>query len=248
MQDGSDDGPDGRGENAAFGPDEEREYPADRLRRRLATSLGGRPLMVYLVLFAGAAVLLVLLVIVWISATGGGGEEQPPCFDISPEEAQAAILAGNVERVEIFLDRDQPELGPSVIRLELSDGTCRELPKGADYVSQAYMIVGVVSVYNNSHQDRVRIIYRRTSVLPEFLVTSTPTPTITPTPTVTPMPTETATPTETPTPTETATMTPTVTPTATETPASPVTSEVAVTPSAMDSTSIATIDAASPAP
>ena len=36
----------------------EEEYPVDRLRTRLNESLAGRPLTVYLVLFAGAATLL----------------------------------------------------------------------------------------------------------------------------------------------------------------------------------------------
>jgi hypothetical protein len=214
MQDGSDSGENGRPDDAAGGVEEEREYPVDRLRRRLEASLGGRPLMVYLVLIAGAAVLLILLVIVWISASGGGGEQPPPCFDITVEEAQAAIHDGKVDRVEIFLDRQHPELGPSVIRLDLTDDTCRELPKGVDQVGQAYQIVGFVDVYNNTHDQRVRIVYRRTDVLPELLVTSTPTPTITPTPTETPTPT----------------VTPTETPAATQTPASPIAVE---TPSAV---------------
>jgi hypothetical protein len=142
-----------------------------------------------------------LLIIVWISASGGGDEQPPPCFDITVDDAQTAIRDGKVDRVEIYLDRQRPELGPSVIRLELTDGTCRELPKGADSVGQAYLIVGFIDVYNNTHQDRVRIAYRRTDVLPELLITSTPTPTVTPTPTETPTPT--TTPTETPTPTRT---------------------------------------------
>jgi hypothetical protein len=235
MQDGSDDGDNGRPEAPAGGPDEEREYPADRLRRRLQTRLGGRPVMVYLVLFAGAAVLLVLLGIVWLSATGGGGEERPPCFDISADEARGAILAGSVERIEIFVDRDQFDLGPSVVRLDLTDNTCRELPKGADNALAAYQIVGVAEVYNNTHGERIRLTYHRTDVLPEFLVTSTPTPTITPTPTETPVSTETPASTESPTaapgsptaavaptsaPTETPTLAPTATPVVSD-PASP---------------------------
>jgi hypothetical protein len=219
MQDGSDDGDSGHLEAPAGGPDGEREYPADRLRRRLQTRFGGRPLMVYLVLFAGAAVLLLLLGIVWLSATGGGGEERPPCFDISADEARQAILAGSVDRIEIFVDRNQFDLGPSVVRLDLSDDTCRELPKGADNALAAYQIVGVAEVYNNTHGERIRLTYHRTDVLPEFLVTSTPTPTITPTPTETP--TSTGVPTATPgsptaadAPTTAPTETPTIEPTA----------------------------------
>jgi hypothetical protein len=136
-----------------------------------------------------------------------------------------------VDRVEIYLDRQRPELGPSVIRLDLSDGTCRELPKGVDRVGQAYQIVGFIDVYNNTHDQRVRIVYRRTDVLPELLVTSTPTPTITPMPTETPAPGPTETPmaTQMPgspvaaeSPTAMSTETPTVEPTATAAVASPV--------------------------
>jgi hypothetical protein len=210
------------------GPEPDREYPVDRIRRRFERSLGGRPLMVYLVLFAGAAVLLVLLVIVWVSATGDNNEQPPPCFDITVPEAQTAIRDGVVERVEIFLDRERPELGPSVIRLALTDGTCRELPKGADNIDQAYVIVGFVDVYNSTHEERVRVAYRRTDVLPELLVTSTPTATVTPTPL----------PTETPTATLAPTETPTVVPTVVETPAIPASPEASeeTTPATPDPT------------
>ncbi|HKG25096.1 MAG TPA: hypothetical protein VKB09_05565 [Thermomicrobiales bacterium] len=236
MQDGSDEGESGRTDEtaAANGPDEEREYPVDRLRRRFASRLGERPLMVYLVLFAGAAVLLILLIIVWISAVGDGDEQPPPCFDITVDDAQTAILGGEVERVEIFLDRQRPELGPSVIRLQLKDDTCRELPKGADNIDLAYRIIGFVEVYNNTHPERVRISYRRTDILPELLVTSTPTPT----PTVLPTPTETPVLTE----------TPTLEPTATATPATPIASEVpSATPTLEPTaTATATVGVASP--
>jgi hypothetical protein len=198
MEDGSNDGGNERGDIPGGGGEDEREYPADRLWRRLEAKLGGRPLMVYLVLIAGAAVLLLLLAIVWISATGNKNPERPPCFDIDANAARDTILAGKVDRIEIFLDRQRPELGPSAIRLDYSDNTCRELPKGADNVTQAYVIVGVVDVYNNIHDAHIRVTYHRTPVQPEFLVTSTPTPTVTPTPTLTPLPTETPIPTQTP--------------------------------------------------
>jgi hypothetical protein len=232
MQDGSDESEIGRGDDPSNGTAEERDYPVDRLRRRFAASLGGRPLMVYLVLFAGAAVLLILLIIVWISATGDGEDQPPPCFDITADEAKSSILGGSVERVEIFLDRQRPELGPSVIRLQLTDGTCRELPKGADNVNQAYLIVGFVEVYNNTHEERVRISYRRTDVLPEFLVTSTPTATIAPTATETMIPTA----------------TPTLEPTATEAPATPEASEIPTNTPTVEptATATATVGAASP--
>jgi hypothetical protein len=110
-----------------------------------------------------------------------------------------------------------------VIRLSLTDGTCRELPKGADNIDQAYVIVGFVEVYNSTHEERVRVAYRRTDVLPELLMTSTPTPTITPTPLPTDTPTATIEVTETAAATETAFATATVV--ASEEAASPVASE-----------------------
>jgi hypothetical protein len=149
--------------------------------------------MVYLVLFGGAAVLLALLLIVWLSTNGNDNEGSPPCYDITSDEARSAVQRGAVDDIEIFLDRNKPSLGPSVVRVNLNDGTCRELPKGADNVDVAYMIIGVVEVYNNTHDERVSITYHLTDVLPEFLVTSTPTPTETPVPTVTPTPSPTRT-------------------------------------------------------
>jgi hypothetical protein len=188
-------------------------------RARLEQALGGRPLMVYLVLFAGAGALLVLLMIVWISATGGGDEETPVCLDINATDAQAAILAGNVQRVDIVVDREHPESGPTAVQLEMTDKSCRRLPTGADNRDAAYRVIGVVYVYNSTGEQRIRIHTKREDVPAEFLVTSTPVPTETPTlaptepPTETPVPTETAVPTDTPQPTaaSTATAEPTIT-------------------------------------
>src|SRR5262245_3917486 len=84
-------------------------------RARLEQALGGRPLMVYLVLFAGAGALLVLLMVVWISATGGGDEDTLVCIDIAAADAQAAILAGEVQRLDIVVDRENPQAGPSAV-------------------------------------------------------------------------------------------------------------------------------------
>jgi hypothetical protein len=183
---------------------------------RLEQALGGRPLMVYLVLFAGAGALLVLLLIVWISATGGGGEEEHPiCLDISVADAQTAILAGEVSRVDIVVDRQHPDVGPTAVQLELTDKSCRRLPTGADNRDAAYQVVGVVYVYNSTGEQRIRINTKREDVPNEFLVTSTalPTetatlePTVPPTETLVPPPTETFTP----EPTHTATVEPTIT-------------------------------------
>src|SRR5689334_12542707 len=91
--------PDEVGESQRTAQEPDRDYPVDRIRRRFERSLGGRPLMVYLVLFAGAAVLLILLVIVWVSATGDENDQPPPCFDITVPDAQSAIRDGTVDRV-----------------------------------------------------------------------------------------------------------------------------------------------------
>ncbi len=183
---------------------------------RLEQALGGRPLMVYLVLFAGAGALLVLLLIVWISATGGGEEEHPICLDISAADAQTAILAGEVSRVDIVVDREHPDVGPTAVQFELTDQSCRRLaPTGADNRDAAYQVVGIVYVYNSTGEQRISIHTKREDVPNEFLVTSTvlPTetatlePTVPPTETLVPPPTETFTP----EPTKTATVEPTIT-------------------------------------
>jgi hypothetical protein len=188
-------------------------------RARFERALGGRPLMVYLVLFAGAGALLVLLMVVWISATGGGDEETPVCLDITSADAQTAVLAGEVQRVDIVVDREHPETGPTAVQLEMTDKSCRRLPTGADNSEDAYQVIGVVYVYNSTGDQRIRIHTKREDVPAEFLVTSTPIPTETPTPTPTIPPTETLVPTETPVPTNTppptATFTATVEPTIT---------------------------------
>jgi hypothetical protein len=182
-------------------------------RARLEQALGGRPLMVYLVLFAGAGALLVLLMIVWISATGGGDEETPVCLDINATDAQAAILAGDVQQVDIVVDREHPESGPTAVQLEMTDKSCRRLPTGADNRDAAYQVIGVVYVYNSTGEQRIRIHTKREDVPAEFLVTSTPVPTETPTLAPTELPTKTPVPTETPQPTATSTATvePTIT-------------------------------------
>lgn len=202
-------------------PTADAEYPIDRLRQRFGQQLGGRPLMVYLVLFAGAATLLLLLVIVWYSATGGGNDESPLCTAITADEASNAILAGQVERVDVLVDRDDPLSSLTLIVLRLTDGTCRQTAQGADVRGDLYRILGVIELYNNFGEQRVRVHYQRQDIQPELLATSTPTPTVTPLPTetatvppVAPSPTATIAP---PTETATATAPPTATPTATPT-------------------------------
>src|SRR6188472_3835743 len=53
----------------------------------LNRTVGGRPLMVYLVLAAGAATLLLLLFIVWFSGRNDGSSNLQFCTSISAAEA-----------------------------------------------------------------------------------------------------------------------------------------------------------------
>ncbi len=185
----------------------EDEYPVDRLRKRFTRSFGNRPVMVYFVLIAGAATLILLLAIVWISATGNGTEERPICTAITTSEAEQAILSGQVERVKVLVDRDDPLQTLTGVVLELTDGTCRQPAQGADVRNDLYLLLGVVEHYNNFGEQRVRVQYQRQEIQDDLLSTSTP------------MPTPTVPPTETLTPTTTFTLEPTAT--VTETPALP---------------------------
>jgi hypothetical protein len=207
-----------RDENAANEPEQsseppppehvEGEYPIDRLRQRLRSSLGGRPIMVYLVLVAGAATLLLLLIIVWYSATGGGNDESPLCTAISADDASQLILAGQVGRIDVLVDRDQPLDSLTLIVLRNNDGSCRQTAQGADVRDDLYRILGVVEIYNNFGDQRVRVHYQRQDVQSELLSTSTPTslPTAIPTETPTLQPTISVSETVPPTPTATATL------------------------------------------
>lgn len=145
-----------------------------------------RPLMVYLVMLAGTAALILLLVIVWISATGNSDDTSPICLEVLAPQARAAILAGEVKRVDIVVDRTHPEFGPSALRLEMSDGACKQLPQGTANLDQNYMIIGVVDVFNSTGDQRVRKHYIREDIPAEFLTpaaTETPFASSTPTPT-----------------------------------------------------------------
>jgi hypothetical protein len=168
------------------------EYPIDRLRHRLGSPFAGRPVMVYLVLIAGAATLLLLLVIVWYSATGGGNEETPLCTAISVDEASQIILSGKVGRVDVLVDRDQPLNSLTLIVLRENDGSCRQTAQGADVRNELYRLMGVIEIYNNFGEQHVRIHYQRQDIQASLLSTSTPTP-LPPTVTSTPVPTGTAT-------------------------------------------------------
>ena len=191
----------------------EEEYPVDRLRTRLNESLAGRPLTVYLVLFAGAATLLLLLAVVWISAQGGGDKDELICTEITPGDARAAVFSGQVQRINILVDKDDPLNSLTGLQLRLNDGTCRQTPQGAALRTELLGIIGAVDIYNKYSDASIRIHYQTQNIELELLIT--PTPTTVPTETSTPAP-----PTETPTqlpPTATHTPPPaTATATATE--------------------------------
>lgn len=149
--------------------------PPDRMRDYLDRRIGGRPLMVYLVLFAGAAILFLLLAIVWISATGGGEGEQPICLDIAKDDAISQVYAGSVKRVNVLIDDANPTLGPFALQLDMSDGSCRKLPEGIDNQSGMLEVLGAVEFSNTIGDQRVRTNYQRTQVPPELMQTATPT-------------------------------------------------------------------------
>ena len=182
---------------------------------RLEKRVGGRPLMVYLVLLGGIASLALLVVVVWISATADKPVATQICLDISGPDAIDAIEAGEVARVDVLVDRLQPSIGPAAIQLIYIDDSCRKLPQGVDYRHTLLEVLGAVEFFNANGDQRVRIDYLREDVPANLLSTSTATPTSTPTP----MPTATqAPPTATPVPPTATPLPPTSTATATAVP------------------------------
>jgi hypothetical protein len=214
---------------------EDEEYPVDRLRSRLNESLGGRPLTVYLVLFAGAATLLLLLAVVWISAQGGGEKDELICTEVSPADARAAVLSGQVQRINILVDKDDPMQSLTGVQLRFSDGSCRQTPQGAALRDELFSIIGAVNLFNEYSDSSIRIHYQSQDIQLELLITPTPTTisTETPSPTVTTEPTATSEPTATPSPSPTHTEAPTHTAAPTQpATASPTRAAPTVTPTA----------------
>ena len=200
--------------------------PDDRRRLLSRRLLGGRPLSVVGILIAGLLVLIVLLAIVII--TGRNDQTGPApltCLPVTLGEAEASVRGGVVTRVTVLTERGKPETGPLAVTLDLSDGNCRELPKGVTAQDELYRFVGEVTVYNQlaAGDQRIRLVWEQQgNIPPPLLATATATPTVTPLPTSTPPPTETPIPTPTPAPTVTPapTYTP-VPPTPTSTPPPP---------------------------
>jgi hypothetical protein len=209
------------GDEREHHPSEE-DYPVDRLKARMNQSLAGRPFTVYLVLFAGAATLLLLLLVVWISATGGGDEtDQQICTEIAPADARAAVLAGQIQQVNILVDKEHPTESLTGIQLRFVDKSCRQTPQGADIRAELFSVIGAVDLYNNYSDNGIRVHYQGQDIESELLATSAATslPTVLPTETLTELPTQAAaspsdSPTLVPEPTATPTLTPTETATA----------------------------------
>jgi hypothetical protein len=144
------------------------------------------------------------------------------CTEIAPAEAQAAVLDGQVRRIRVLVDQDQPVETLTGIVLELRDDACRQTPQGREPAGRAVRVSsGAVQLYNQFNEDAgVAIAYTEQDIQRELLATATPVPTETPTvpaasPTgvivVPPLPTE--------TPVATATATATATASATVRPA-----------------------------
>ena len=184
------------------------------MRDRLEQEVGGRPLILYLLMAAGLAVLLLLAIIIWVSARGDGRSAQAICLDIDPNDAITQVLNGQVDSVYVIVDRDHPELGPAAVQLQMSDGTCRITPQGVDHRDSMLQVLGAIEYTNTVGEKRIRSEYRRESVPAELMATDTPTIDPNATPSETPPPDQetgedaTGTPAETETPTAEETATP----------------------------------------
>jgi hypothetical protein len=193
------------------------------MRDRLEQEVGGRPLILYLLMVAGLAVLVLLGIIIWVSARGDGRTAQAICLDIAPPEAVVQVMEGNVDGVFVIIDRNSPELGPAALQLEMSDGSCRVTPQGIEHRDEMLQVLGAIEFTNTIGENRIRSEYRREAIPAELM--ATPTPTLLPetggseTPTVDPLATEqpaggvgSETPTTIPAPAEVPTEVPTTTP------------------------------------
>lgn len=187
----------------------EGDEPSSWWRDRLEQRIGGRPLILYLVIVAGVGALLLILVIIIVSATKDNGSKQATCLDISPHDAVTEIFAGNVERASITIDNEQSALGPVAVKLEFkNNGGCRTLPQGMDNRDGMLQILGAIEYANTINGQKLRTEYDREDVPAELLATATPTPSPTSQATIEPGVQPTTDPntvTETPAPTETPT-------------------------------------------
>ena len=157
------------------GPTLQHDEAGHWMRDRLEQEVGGRPLILYLLVAAGLAVLVLLAIIIWVSARGDGRSAQAICLDIDPQEAINQVLAGNVNAVYVIVDTSHPELGPAALQLEMKDNTCRITPQGVDNRDSMLQVLGAVEYSNTIGESRIRSEYRRESVPAELMATTTPT-------------------------------------------------------------------------
>lgn len=156
---------------------------------RWKTETGRPSTFVYVVLGIGVFTLLLLLAVIYFSASERERTSPPICTDISREDAEAAVLAGNVDRLTVVYDETprQPasnRFGPVLAKLDYTDGTCSNLPQGVANQEVVYAISGVIAFYNQtSEQQQVEITYQPSGQLDASLfVVPTPTPDPSPTP------------------------------------------------------------------
>ncbi len=159
----------------ANGPTLAHDDSGNWMRDRLEQEVGGRPLILYLLMAAGLAVLVLLAIIIWVSARGDGRSAQAICLDIDPQEAINQVMAGNVDAVYVIVDNSQPQLGPAALQLEMSDKSCRITPQGVDNRDQMLQVLGAIEYSNTIGENRIRSEYRREAVPAELMATKTPT-------------------------------------------------------------------------
>lgn len=186
---------------------------------RLRQGGGGRSSFVYIVVGVVAITLALLLVIIYFSASERERTSPPICTAITLEEAQEAVLRGEVERLTVVYDDADPpptseRYGPVLAKLDFTDETCSNLPQGVANQDIVYTIAGVIAFYNeNTEGQTVDILWQETANLDEELFelpTEIPTEMPEPTATVAPpddavAPAVIAEPDETPEPIEVAT-------------------------------------------
>lgn len=220
---------------ATAGDDDAAAAPGlDRLRGRLESRFGGRPVGAYAVLLAAALVLCLLVAIILATRGNDPEAEEAICY-VQPDvqSAKDAVLGGDVARMQVILPENQLDFGIANVTLRMVDGTCFSLTQGEIGQDDAYLVIGAAETYNRTtDQRRVEISWEEQLVPDSVLVTPTVTPTITPTVTATPPPTQTATP----SPTATVAPPPVASPIPVSPVASPIASPVVVTVTAAPAT------------
>ena len=126
-------------------------------------------------LFAGAATLLLLLGVVWISAQGGGDKDELICTEIAPADARAAVFGGQVQRINILVDKDDPLQQPDRPPAPLQGRHVPADSAGRRRAHELLGIIGAVNIYNKYSDASIRIHYQTQNIELELLITPTPT-------------------------------------------------------------------------